>query len=168
MTQAGLPWLHHNTIKCPSLSCQPLFFLSILKTILSERAESFSLRQEVWFKFIIDANEGMRLSGKLQMAKNRKHYCRPVLKSCDFHFGVGHLLEQRLGHGCAWAEVQRCTVPKSHVHACFKTPGICNCGNLKKKLSVIHALWLDSRANRSAGVGLSCHGAWKREDCKKS
>jgi len=63
----------------------------------------------------------MRLSGKLQMAKNRKHYCRPVLKSCDFHFGVGHLLEQRLGHCCAWAEGQRCTVPKSHVHACFKT-----------------------------------------------
>ena len=56
---------------------------------------------------------------KLQMAQNRKHYCRPVLKSCDFHFGDGHLLEQRLGHGCAWAEGQRCTVPKSHVHACF-------------------------------------------------
>jgi hypothetical protein len=65
--------------------------------------------------------KAMRLSGKLQMAKNRKHYCRPVLKSCDFHFGVGHLLEQRLGHGCAWAEGQRCRVPNSHVHSCFKT-----------------------------------------------
>ena len=45
-----------NTIKCPSLSCQPLFFLSILKTIRSERAESFSLRQGV--RFTMDANEG--------------------------------------------------------------------------------------------------------------
>ena len=64
--------------------------------------------------------KAMRRSGKLQLAKNRKHYCRPALKSCDFHFGVGHLLEQRLGHCCAWAEGQRCTVPKSHVHACFE------------------------------------------------
>ena len=65
--------------------------------------------------------KAMHLSGKLQMAKNRKYYCRPVLKSCDFHFGVGQLLEQRLGHGCAWAEGQRCRVPKSHVHSCFNT-----------------------------------------------
>ena len=63
--------------------------------------------------------KAMRLSGKLQMAKNRKHCCRPVLKRCDFHFGVGHLLEQRLGHGCAWAGGQRCRVPNSHVHSCF-------------------------------------------------
>ena len=63
--------------------------------------------------------KAMRLSGKLQMAKNRKHYCRPALKSCDFHFGVGHSLEQRLGHGCAWAGGQRCRVPNSHAHSCF-------------------------------------------------
>jgi len=48
--------LKHNTIKSLSLSCRHLFFLSILKTIRSERAESFSLRQGV--RFIIDANEG--------------------------------------------------------------------------------------------------------------
>ena len=45
-----------NTIKSLSLSCRRVFFLSILKTIRSERGESFSLRQEV--RFIIDANEG--------------------------------------------------------------------------------------------------------------
>jgi len=45
-----------NTIKSLSLSCRLGFFLSILKTIRSERAESFSLRQGV--RFIIDANEG--------------------------------------------------------------------------------------------------------------
>ena len=86
--------------------------------------------------------KAMRLSGKLQMAKNRKHYCRPVLKSCDFHFGVGHLLEQRLGHGCAWAEGQRCTVPKSHVHACFKT--LLEFAKSLKSCLVIHALRLES------------------------
>ena len=46
----------HNTIKSLSLSCRHLFFLSILKTIRSERAEGFSLRQGVWF--IMDANKG--------------------------------------------------------------------------------------------------------------
>ena len=45
-----------NTIKPLSNLCRPVFFLSIVKTIRSERAESFSLRQGV--RFIIDANEG--------------------------------------------------------------------------------------------------------------
>jgi len=117
--------------------------------------------------------KAMRLSGKLQMAKNRKHYCRSVLRSCDFQFGVGQLVEQRRGHCSAWAEGQRRTVPKSHVHACFKTPGICNClrvWQLEKKIvcdsCTLAGLenWGRTTANRSAEVGLSC--AWKREECK--
>ena len=44
-----------NTIKSLSNSCRPVFFLSIVKTIRSEWAESFSLRQRV--QYIMDANE---------------------------------------------------------------------------------------------------------------
>ena len=44
------------TIKSLSLSCRPVFFLSIVKTIRSEWAESFSLRQRV--QYLMDANEG--------------------------------------------------------------------------------------------------------------
>jgi len=46
----------YNTIKSLSLSCRLVLFLSIVKTIRSERAEGFSLRQGVWFT--MDANEG--------------------------------------------------------------------------------------------------------------
>ena len=74
-----------NRIKCPSLSWQTLFFLSILKTIWSERGESFSLRQGV--RFIIDANKGDAPVRQIINGKLQKHYCLPGLKSCDFHFG---------------------------------------------------------------------------------
>jgi len=61
-----------NTIKSLSLSCRLLFFLSILKTIRSERAESFSIRQGVRFK--IDANEGDAPVRKITIGKIQKHY----------------------------------------------------------------------------------------------
>jgi len=61
-----------NTIKSLSLSCRLLFFLSILKTIRSERGESFSLRQGVWF--IIDANEGNAPAREITNGKIQKQY----------------------------------------------------------------------------------------------
>ena len=73
-----------NTIKSLSLSCRHLFFLSILKTIRSERAKSFSLRQGI--RFIIDANEGNAPVRQITNGKIQKHYCLPGLKSCDFSF----------------------------------------------------------------------------------
>ena len=97
------------------------------------------------------------------MAKNRKHYCRPVLKSCDFHFGVGHSLEQRVVPGPkakgALFQGAMCTL----VLKLMEFAIVCVCGNLKKKLTVIHAL--TTAADLSAEVGLSC--AWKWKDCKK-
>jgi len=83
------------------------------------------------------------------MAKNRKHYCRPVLKSCGFHFGVGHSLEQRVvpgpkAKGALFQEAM-CTL----VLKLMEFAIVCVCGNLKKKLTLIHALDLgyDSRGS---------------------
>jgi hypothetical protein len=59
-------------LKSLSLSCRAPFFLSILKTIRSERAESFSLRQGV--RFIIDANEGDAPVRKITNGKIQKQY----------------------------------------------------------------------------------------------
>ncbi len=61
-----------NTIKSLSLSCRHLFFLSILKTIRSERAESFSLRQGV--RFIIDMNEGDAPVRQITNGKIQNYY----------------------------------------------------------------------------------------------
>ena len=122
----------------------------------------------------------MRLSGKLQMAKNRKHYCRPVLKRCDFHFGVGHLLEQRLGHGSAWAEAQRGTVPKCHVHTCFKRilPLVCQqivcmrcspcaglslvlCLSMQNFAPVSGLAWGPYNSNASLGFQYAAPNSWQ-------
>ena len=65
-------YFNRNTIKSLSLSCRRVFFLSILKTIRSERAESFSIRQGVRFK--IDANEGDAPVRKITIGKIQKHY----------------------------------------------------------------------------------------------
>ena len=74
------------------------------------------------------------MPGKLQIAKNRKHYCRPVLKSCDFHFGVGHSLEQRVVPGPkakgALFQKAMCTL----VLKLMEFAIVCVCGNLKKKI----------------------------------
>ena len=57
-----------NTIKSLSLSCRLLFFLSILKTIRSERAESFSLHQGV--QFIIGSLSPAEFQLPLQVSSN--------------------------------------------------------------------------------------------------
>ena len=90
------------------------------------------------------------------------------------------MLEQRLGHGSAWAEAQRGTVPKCHVHTCFKRilPLVCQqivcmrcspcaglslvlCLSMQNFAPVSGLAWGPYNSNASLGFQYAAPNSWQ-------